>query len=126
MTAAEGIPAMAATSLRQRPRALWPTLSGGVSAAKWIPSTTASVFSRSSLSGSPKSSTAQSSPGPTTTDLLVGNARVRRAINSNSFTVLRRLHEFILERIEHGEIGGVEKRVGGDRCEEIVGAFIQQ
>ena len=86
-SAAVGVPAMAAMSLKQRPSALWPIFSGGASGVKWTPSTTASVLNSSSRSGTPASSTAQSSPAPTTTDGLVGSERVRRWISSNSFMV---------------------------------------
>ena len=52
-SAAVGVPAMAAMSLRHRPSALWPIFSGGASEVKWTPSTTASVLNSSSRSGTP-------------------------------------------------------------------------
>src|ERR1039458_7094126 len=48
---AVGVPAMAATSLRQRASALRPIFSGGVSLVKWIPSTLASDFFRRRVLG---------------------------------------------------------------------------
>jgi hypothetical protein len=45
--AADGVPPIAAMSLRQRASALWPIFSGGVSLVKWMPSTTASVLNKS-------------------------------------------------------------------------------
>src|SRR5262245_24844250 len=84
-SAAVGVPAMAAMSLKQRARASWPTFSGGASRMKWMPSTTASVWKRTSRSGTPRSSTAQSSPAPVTTEALAGKDGVSRRISSNSF-----------------------------------------
>src|ERR1035437_9793040 len=128
---AVGVPAIAAMSLKQRASALCPIFSGGVSLVKWMPSTTASVLNKIIFSGTPRSSTAQSSPAPTRTFLFVGSDFVRRAMSSNSFISTTGREEFLQELVylrqemKRHEVGGIEQRVRGDRCEQAVGFFVE-
>src|SRR5882724_10902445 len=108
---------MAAMSLRQRARALWPIFSGGVSALKCAPSTTASVLKSTRRSGKPRSSTAQSSPAPTTSEWFAGSDGVRRLISSNSFKVIAKKQE--------ADIDGIEARMRGDRSDEVARFLIE-
>jgi hypothetical protein len=120
-SAATGVPAMAAMSLRQRASALRPIFSGGVSRVKWTPSTTASVLNKTNLSGTPRSSTAQSSPAPATT------VSFPAAISSggDEFKFVHGPQVIIFDQTNNIEIRGVEQAVGNDGGQQAIGLFIQ-
>src|SRR6266498_2536776 len=128
-SAARGVPAIAATSLRQRASALRPTFSGAVSRVKWMPSTTASVLKRRNRSGRPRSSTAQSSPAPVTTERLAGSERVKSWMSSNSFTGSKEACAWAdswSREDEVEKVHGVEDRVGEDGSHEVIGLVVEQ
>src|SRR4051794_21431100 len=86
-----------------------------------MPSTTASVLKRTSVSGAPRSRIAQSSPTPAITLLLLGSPRASFAISSNSFISASPLSSTnSLGNVEHHEIHRVEQRVSCDRSEQVV------
>src|SRR5262245_41410803 len=89
-----------------------------------MPSTTASVLNNTSRPGTPRSSTAQSSPTPATTDELVGSERARRSMSSNSFTESTAAGVLHVEEPE--EIRRVEQRMGKDRREQARRTLIEQ
>src|SRR5260221_3321067 len=105
-------------SLKQRASALRPIFSGGVSFVKWIPSTIASALNKNNFSGNPKSSTAQSSPAPTTTFSFVGSDFVSFAMSSNSFISFWRVEQ-------NHEVRRVEQAVRGDWREQVVRGFVK-
>src|SRR5258705_2789987 len=90
-----------------------------------MPSTTASVLNSSKRSGAPPSSTAQSSPAPTTTDLLAGSERVKRLISSNSFMRSMGGPDLFLQQVEHDKVDRVERGVRANRREKVVRLFVK-
>src|SRR5688572_23646906 len=81
-----------------------------------MPSTMASVLKRTNRSGTPRSSTAQSSPAPVTTLSLPGREWVSRRMSSSSFIFLQLFPPFgYLVAIKIAEeVHGVKEGVGED------------